>query len=129
MDTAAHHTRQTRTGTQVTCWQLLPGLSLEAHWHPPLQLETVRLLPTTDNIRPGSDNCDAPTAANMTLLLWLSCEKASGELALDDPLQAELAMAIMTLKAESLRMAGFLDARPAEGANVTPLQAPAYSMK
>lgn len=135
MDVLAHHPCPLAPGQRLTCWQL-GSFTLEARWQEPLQLLAVRITADHDNLpakssgQPGNDlhDCDK-TSMPTALLAWISCEKASSELALDDPLQAELAMAIMALKAESLRMAGFQDARPAGGDNVTPLHAPAYSMK
>lgn len=125
MDALPHHTRLLAPGHYLSRWHL-GEITLEARWQPPLQLLSVTLADSrhetvTDDSLPGNPY-------QMTMLAWLSCEKASRELALDDPLQAELAMAIVALKAESLRMAGFQDTRHAGGDNVTPLRGPTYSM-
>ncbi len=130
MDVLAHHTCSLSSGQHITCWRL-GRCRLEARWQPPLQLLAVRIMadmgaPAPSEPEPASAHHDTGTTA---LLAWISCEKASSELPLDDPLQAELAMAIMTLKAESLHKAGFLDSRMAGGDNVAILHPADYSMK
>ena len=121
MDLPTHHTRLLSPGQYLSHWQL-GEITLETRWQQPLQLLSVTLAGTRNEDR--TDDSLPGHPYQMTLLAWLSCEKASRELALDDTLQAELAIAIVALKAESLRMAGFLDARPTGGDNVTPLHGP-----
>lgn len=121
MDLPTHHTRLLAPGQYLSRWQL-GEITLETRWQQPLQLLSVTLAGTRNEA--GTADSLPGHPCHMLLLLWLSCEKASRELALDDTLQAELAMAIVALKAESLHMAGFLDARPAGGDNVTPLHGP-----
>ncbi|MEL0027834.1 MAG: hypothetical protein VW625_04100 [Perlucidibaca sp.] len=71
---------------------------------------------------------DVPTRELQTLT-WLSCEKVSHALTLDDPLQAELALGIMQARMACLDDIRWQDERPSGGENVSRLPGRHHNMK
>lgn len=120
MDCMRHETlRDNGQVMHQTRWRLA-GADLVARWsEQPLRLHAVTLVANAPVSSHGGIG-DHPEVV-LASVAWLACELASRQLPLTDPLQNDLADAVLALREQLLQSAAWKDERPRDESTVTRL--------